>query len=390
MAAAARRPNAGTLRRWFGVGLVLVVTGVLAHQARRIDWPAVGSALQAYDAATLAGAAALTALSHLLYGCFDLIGRRLTGHRVGTRRVLAFGATAYAVSLNLGALIGGFATRYRLYGAAGLPLAQTSQVIAVAITTNWFGYLAVAGALLAVQPPAMPPDWVLDGTRLRWVGVAMLALAAGYLVACTFGPRRVWRWRGHALTTPSVGEALLQLVLSAANWIVIATLVWVVLQRQVDWPSVAATLAIAVFAGLIVRVPAGVGVLETVFVALLSHRVPLPALLAGLLVYRAVYYLGPLAVAGATLLVLGRAAASAPPKPASPAPPSPATTSPASASSTTTSPTSASSTTTSPTSVSSASASAAAAPPAPAPNAPVPPGRRPRAPNLAAPRGSKL
>lgn len=312
MAATAATLNHAAIGRWFGIGLVLVVTVLLAHQARSVDWPAVGGALRAYDAGTLIGAAALAAASHLLYGCFDLIGRRLTGHRVGTRRALAIGTTAYAVTLNLGSLIGGFATRYRLYANAGLALAQTSQVIAVAITTNWFGYLAVAGALLSWRPPALPPDWPLDGTQLRWVGAAMLASAAAYLLACMLAPQRVWRWRGHALTTPSLREAGLQLALSAANWFVIATLVWIVLQRQVDWPSVAATLSIAVVAGLIVRVPAGVGVLETVFVALLSHRMPLPALLAGLLVYRAIYYLGPLAVAGVTLLALGRSAASNP------------------------------------------------------------------------------
>jgi uncharacterized membrane protein YbhN (UPF0104 family) len=315
MAAAAGRLNHAAIGRGFGIGLALVVAVLLAHQARRIDWPAVGAALQAYDAVTLLGAAALAAASHLLYGCYDLIGRRLTGHRVGTGRVLAVGATAYAVTLNLGSLIGGFATRYRLYANAGLALAQTSQVIAVAITTNWFGYLAVAGALLSWRPLALPPDWPLDGAQLRWLGVLMLACAAAYLLACALAPQRVWRWRGHALTTPSLREAGLQLVLSAANWLVIATLVWLVLQRQVDWPAVAATLAIAVVAGLIVRVPAGVGVLEAVFVALLSHRLPLPALLAGLLVYRAIYYLGPLAVAGVTLFVLNRSAAPNPRRP---------------------------------------------------------------------------
>jgi uncharacterized membrane protein YbhN (UPF0104 family) len=44
-------------------------------------------------------------------------------------------------------------------------------------------------------------------------------------------------------------------------------------------------------------VPAGLGVLEAVFVALLSHVVPVPKLLAALLAWRAIYYLAPLAAA---------------------------------------------------------------------------------------------
>jgi hypothetical protein len=40
-------------------------------------------------------------------------------------------------------------------------------------------------------------------------------------------------------------------------------------------------------------VPAGLGVFEAVFIALLSHRISEGQLLAALLGYRAVYYIGP-------------------------------------------------------------------------------------------------
>ena len=56
-------------------------------------------------------------------------------------------------------------------------------------------------------------------------------------------------------------------------------------------------LLVAAVAGVIAHVPAGLGVLEAVFIALLSHRVPQAELLAALLAYRALYYLVPLALA---------------------------------------------------------------------------------------------
>lgn len=306
MTAAALGARHAALGRWFGIGLFVVVALLLAHQGHQVDWAAVGSALRSYGAPTLLGAVALAALSHALFAGFDLIGRRLTRHRLATARVLAIGATAYAFTLNLGVLIGGFAMRYRLYAGAGLELAQIGQIIAVSITTNWFGYLGLAGALLSWRPPELPPGWFIDSAQLRWAGLVMLALAAAYLAACALAPRRAWRWRGHTLCTPSLREALLQLGLSSANWLVMATLMWLVLQRQVEFASVAAVLLIAAVAGLVVRVPAGLGVLEAVFVALLSPRVPVPTLLAALIVYRAIYYLAPLAVAGALMLHLRR------------------------------------------------------------------------------------
>jgi glycosyltransferase 2 family protein len=59
-------------------------------------------------------------------------------------------------------------------------------------------------------------------------------------------------------------------------------------------------LLIAAIAGVLLHIPAGLGVTEAVFIALLSHRVPEHQLLGALLAYRALFYLTPL-VAGALL-----------------------------------------------------------------------------------------
>ena len=59
-----------------------------------------------------------------------------------------------------------------------------------------------------------------------------------------------------------------------------------------DRPGLAAAVA-----GVIAHVPAGLGVLEAVFIALLGATVPEPRLLGALLAYRALYYIVPLAAA---------------------------------------------------------------------------------------------
>ena len=89
----------------------------------------------------------------------------------------------------------------------------------------------------------------------------------------------------------------------------VGSVVWVLLQHRIDYASVLAVLLIAAVAGVIAHVPAGLGVLEAVFIALLSHRIPETELLAALLAYRAIYYLMPLALASGLLVTLeaGRA-----------------------------------------------------------------------------------
>lgn len=293
-------------RRMLTWAFFILVLVLIVHQARSIDWAAVGTALRQQRAATVLPAAALAALSHALYACYELIGRHLTRHGLPARRSMAIGAVSYAFNLNLGSLIGGFALRYRLYARAGLPAAQVAQVIASSLVTNWLGYLALAGALFAWRPPALPPHWQLDSSGLRWLGMGMLAVGAAYVCACAIAPRREWNLRGHRLITPSARTAGLQLGLSALNWLAIAAVLWVLLQQRVDFPSVAAVFLVAAVAGVVAHVPAGLGVLEAVFIAMLSHRVPQAELLAALIVYRALYYLAPLAVAGVLLWRLER------------------------------------------------------------------------------------
>ena len=71
----------------------------------------------------------------------------------------------------------------------------------------------------------------------------------------------------------------------------------VLLQQRVAYHEVLGALLAAAVAGVITHVPAGLGVLEAVFVALLVGQVPKEQLLAVLLIYRALYYLAPLIVA---------------------------------------------------------------------------------------------
>lgn len=300
-------------RRWHRVGQVLtwafflLVLVLVARQARSIDWQAVGDALQGLPGLTLFGAVLLAGFSHALYASYELIGRHLTSHHVPPRRALAIGASSYAFNLNLGSLIGGLALRYRLYARSGLKAAQAAQVIGASIATNWLGYLALAGLLLAWRPLDLPPAWRLDTAGLRWLGLAMLSSAAAYVLLCTIAPRRAWDWHGHRLTTPSARISLLQLALSMLNWMTIAAVLWLLLQQRIDYQTVAAVLLVAAIAGVITHVPAGLGVLEAVFIALLAHRLPEAELLAALIAYRAIYYLAPLAVGGLLLWRLERA-----------------------------------------------------------------------------------
>ncbi len=277
---------------------------LIVLQARVIDWAEVFKALRAYPQHTLLLAASLGALGHLIYSCFDLVGRRYTGHQLPAASVMAITFVSYAFNLNLGTVVGAVAMRVRLYSRLGLEAAIITRIVGVSILTNWLGYFLLAGAAFAWWPLTLPPDWHIGAGALRATGFVLLAVAFGYLAMCAWSPQREWTVRGHDIALPRLGLACVQLALSTANWAVMGAILFVLLQGKVDYPVTLGVLLIGALVGLLSRIPAGLGVLEAVFVALLSPPASRPALIAAVLIYRAVYYWSPLAVATVLYLLM--------------------------------------------------------------------------------------
>lgn len=285
---------------WVFFGLV---AWLLVEQARMIDWHDVLGSVREIPPAMLLKAGVLAACSFALYSTYDLLGRHMTGHGLRNRTVMGVALVSYAFNLNLGALVGGVAFRYRLYSRWGLDGNTITRVLGFSMLTNWIGYLVVAGASFCFWPLSLPPNWGIGSDGLRILGGVLLLGSAAYLVLCGVARERIWRIRGHEIQTPALRMALLQLTVSCANWCLIGGVVWMLLQQRPAYPHVLSVLLVAAVAGVVAHVPAGLGVLEAVFVALLSHQVPVDRLLGALLAYRALYYLLPLGIA--TCVYLG-------------------------------------------------------------------------------------
>ncbi len=292
---------------WFKRGATFVFFGLVAWllitQAREIEWAEVVSSLKKYSVMGLVTAAALFAASFVVYSCYDLLGRRYTGHKLATPTVMTVTFISYVFNLNLGSLVGAIAFRYRLYSRLGLEPGVITRITTFSMLTNWIGYLMLGGLVFAVMPPTLPGSWSITALHLRLIGLLLVAVAAGYLALCAFSRRRSLHVRGHEIELPSFRLALLQVAIGATNWLLMSGIVYVLLQQRIEFPAVVSVLLLAAIAGVITHIPAGLGVLEAVFVALLSHRMPQHEILAALVAYRVVYYLAPLLIATVMYLV---------------------------------------------------------------------------------------
>ncbi|MES2937429.1 MAG: lysylphosphatidylglycerol synthase domain-containing protein [Pseudomonadota bacterium] len=280
------------------------VAALMWRYARTLDWDDVWNSLIDTPAPALAAAIGLAATSHLLYSCFDLIGRRYTGHTLRTRTVMAVNFISYAFNLCIGSVIGALGFRYRLYSRLGLGTGVITRIVSMSMLTNWLGYKLLAGILFVLHPLPLPPSWHMGNHGLQWIGAALILTSASYIAACWRMGDHTWTVRGHELYLPPWRMAVLQMMISCANWALMAGIVHVLLGGKLPYTDVLTVLLVGAIAGVVAHVPAGLGVFEFVFVALLSHRVGEGQLIAALLGYRAIYYIAPLGAATVMYLVM--------------------------------------------------------------------------------------
>ena len=297
-------------RRWLKHGFTLLffvlLVALLISLARNIDWPEVAQTLRGYSLPLLLAGVGISAASYFMFCSYDLLGKRYTRHTLPARRVLLVAFVCYAFNLNLGAWVGSLAMRYRLYTRLGLSVATVTRVLSVSLIANWLGYMILAGIIFSFRLLELPPAWEIGARGLQLIGIGLLVISFAYLAACRFSPRRVWHVRGHEIVLPPLSLALMQAALGAANWSLMATLIYLLLPEGLFYPTVLGVLLISAIAGVITHIPAGLGVLEAVFLALLQHHVASSEILAALIGYRALYFLLPLTVACVVYLILER------------------------------------------------------------------------------------
>jgi len=292
------------LQRLFILGFLGYIGYLAVGQFRQLDWQQVTVSVRTYGLAGIAVAALLALPGFLACACFDLVGRRLVGHHLSVPRTMLISFTGYFFSLNLGALAGGLAFRYRLYSANGLRFGRISKIVGQTIVTNWLGYILLAGIILSFAPPALPDGWGPGRAALLATGIACLGLSAAYVWVCITASGTEVKFRGLVLPLPAPSLVLVQYALSLTSWgSITMVLVWLI-PGDTGPLVVLPVLMISAIAGIWSHVPGGIGVIEVVFLKLLADRVPDNELVAAVLVFRAVYYLVPFLLAVPSYLYL--------------------------------------------------------------------------------------
>ena len=298
--AAGERRNA---IRWllpvFTLGVAALALLTLRHELRAYRYHDIMRTAFGLPAVRLWSAVLCTLIGYGVLAGYDALALEYVGHRLAPRRTLLASFVAYALSMNVGfSAITGASMRYRFWSSWGLSAPEIAQGIAFTTITFWFGVLALGGTALAFGPtpagvlgPVSPVAW-------RIAGGVLLGVVAAYLLWTTLF-RRTMTVRGWAFAAPRPMLAVAQVVTSAVDWALAGLALFVLLPRATGLSagSFVGFFLVAQIIAVVSHVPGGIGVFESLMLVMLKPWYGTPDVVGALIVYRAVYYFLPFAIA---------------------------------------------------------------------------------------------
>ncbi|MES2885373.1 MAG: bifunctional lysylphosphatidylglycerol flippase/synthetase MprF [Pseudomonadota bacterium] len=292
---------------WLPALMALLLLGLallaLRELTQEINYKDVLVQMRATPVSALLLSAGFTAISFAALACYDLSGLTYLKIRLPWRTVALGSFAGYAMgnTVGMGVLTGG-AVRLRVYGAMGMDTIQVAQLMGFisagfGLGITFIGAIGLLWGAERVETAVGVPAWVIHG-----VGIFTLCFISWVIYLCSRGRPLVMF--GKSMPLPSTRLALIQIGVSALDLLFAALALWVLLPAaDVHFMGFLAFYVIGVSLGIILHIPGGVGIFEAMILLAYRDSLPPSALAGALVLFRAIYYLAPLALA-VTLLVL--------------------------------------------------------------------------------------
>jgi glycosyltransferase 2 family protein len=284
--------------------LIAIAAVVLYRILRTIETREVVEALLAANLHKVALAALFVACGYFTLTFYDLFALRTIGRNDVPYSAAALAAfTSYSVGHNVGASVfTGGAVRYRIYSAWGLSAVEVAKICFVAGLTFWLGNATVLGLGIAYAPLAATaidqlPAWLNRG------GAILILVVLGVYVGWVWRRPRVVGRESWCVNLPGGPLTLLQIGIGIVDlgFCALAMYMLVPAEPNIGFVTLAVIFVSATLLGFASHAPGGIGVFDAAMLVAL-WQFDKEDVLAGLLLFRLLYYIIPFAL---SLLILG-------------------------------------------------------------------------------------
>ena len=291
---------------WIGFALSATIVGISLYVLRSIlndiDLSSVAASIRALPRANLLAAGFFIACAYATLTAYDLFALRTIGANQIPYRIAALASfTSYAIGHNIGATaFSGGAIRYRIYSQFGLGVIDVAKICFLTGLTFWLGNFAMLGTGMTIRPQAPARILLLPPDAVRALGIAALVALVAYAVWVFRRPRTVG-FKKLRIAVPGFLSTLLQIGIGVADLSFSSLAMYNLVPADTDGLlSVATAFVSATLLGFASHAPGSLGVFEAAMLVALP-QVRKEELVAGLLIFRTLYFLVPFAMALLTM-----------------------------------------------------------------------------------------
>jgi uncharacterized membrane protein YbhN (UPF0104 family) len=289
---------------FISLAIIIVAAVVLFRILRDINLHELGDALRSADPRDIVHASIFVAAGYFTLTFYDLFALRTIGHPEISYRIAALaGFTSYSVGHNVGASVfTGGAVRYRIYSAHGLDAVAVAKLCFIAGLTFWLGNATVLGIGILIVPQAAAAIDQLPVALNRGLAIVILVVLVSYVAWVWRRPRIIGR-SGWSVALPGGPLTLLQIGIGILDLACCALAMYVLVpdEPQIGFITVAVIFVSATLLGFASHAPGGLGVFDAAMMVAL-WQFDREDLLAGLLLFRLLYYVVPFMI---SLVILG-------------------------------------------------------------------------------------
>lgn len=279
--------------------IIVVAAVVLYRMLRGIDANEVIHAIRATPLRHILAAAFFVAAGYCTLTFYDWLALRAIGRKEIPYRIAALaGFSSYSIGHNVGATVfTGGAVRYRIYSAYGLDAIEVAKICFIAGLTFWLGNAAVLGLGITYAPLAASAIDQLPAWLNRGVGIVILLVLTSYVGWVWSAPRLLGRG-GWEVRLPNGPTTLLQIGIGILDLACCALAMYMLVpdEPNIGFVSLAVIFVTATLLGFASHAPGGLGVFDAAMLVAL-WQFDKEVLLAGLLLFRLLYYIVPFTLA---------------------------------------------------------------------------------------------
>jgi hypothetical protein len=281
------------------VAIIAVAAVVLYRKLHNINVSKVLTAMATVEYRDVAISGLFVALGYFTLTFYDLFALRTIGRKDVPYRIAALaGFTSYSVGHNVGASVfTGGAVRYRIYSAWGIDAIEVAKICFIAGLTFWLGNVTVLGFGFFYHPQAASDIDQLPLWLNRTVGILALTVLASYVAWVWRTPRIIGR-QNWQVRLPSGPLTLLQIAIGIIDLSCCALAMYMLVPNEphMGFIDVAVIFITATLLGFASHSPGGLGVFDAAMLIALE-QFDAEELLAGLLIFRLLYYILPFTLA---------------------------------------------------------------------------------------------